>query len=88
MVNYTEVLSEDGSYTAYSNEYGEHYHSTKDGALKESLVKHVIPAFNVVQTQDVHILDICTAWVLTPLQLFFTTKNIHPKQNFTYILQN
>lgn len=54
------VLSEDGSYTAYSKEYGEHYHSTKDGALFESLVKHVHPAFALKETQDeINILDIC-----------------------------
>jgi len=54
------VLSEDGSYTAYSKEYGEHYHSTKDGALFESLVKHVEPAFKIKQNQDeINILDIC-----------------------------
>ncbi len=52
--------SEDGSYTAYSKEYGEHYHSTKDGALSESLKKHIVPAFEHVQEKDeVAILDIC-----------------------------
>ncbi len=56
---HTEILSEDGSYTAYSKEYDEHYHSTKDGALHESLVKHVIPAFSVVTKAQVNILDIC-----------------------------
>jgi len=55
-----EVKSEDGSYTAYSKEYDEHYHSTKDGALKESYQKHVIPAFkSLVQFDEVSILDIC-----------------------------
>ncbi|MDH4944417.1 MnmC family methyltransferase [Sulfurimonas sp. C5] len=54
------VLSEDGSYTAYSREYDEHYHSTKDGALKESLQKHVIPAFTIHKNKsELHILDIC-----------------------------
>lgn len=54
------VLSEDGSYTAYSKEYGEHYHSTKDGALYESLVKHVEPAFKIKQNlSEINILDIC-----------------------------
>jgi len=53
-------LSEDGSYTAYSKEYDEHYHSTKDGALKESYVKHVIPAFESLESrEEVVILDIC-----------------------------
>ncbi|MBL6973637.1 MAG: hypothetical protein ISR67_04530 [Sulfurimonas sp.] len=54
------TLSEDGSFTAYSKEYGEHYHSTKDGALHESLVKHVIPALTVQKDKDeLDILDIC-----------------------------
>ena len=53
-------LSEDGTYTAYSKEYGEHYHSTKDGALYESLVKHVIPAFELQKgKKQLTILDIC-----------------------------
>jgi len=45
---HTLTLSDDGSYTAYSKEYDEHYHSTKDGALKESLQKHVIPAYDFI----------------------------------------
>ena len=54
------TLSEDGSYTAYSKEYDEHYHSTRDGALKESLVKHVIPAFELQSAKnELSILDIC-----------------------------
>ena len=56
---HTLALSEDGSYTAYSKEYDEHYHSTKDGALFESMQKHVIPAFNVIKKDEVNILDIC-----------------------------
>jgi tRNA U34 5-methylaminomethyl-2-thiouridine-forming methyltransferase MnmC len=57
---HTEVCSEDGSYTAYSQEYNEHYHSTKDGALKESYKKHVLPAFSQTQgLEEVRILDIC-----------------------------
>lgn len=57
---HTMTLSEDGSYTAYSKEYDEHYHSTRDGALYESLVKHVQPAFRVKQdVGEINILDIC-----------------------------
>ncbi len=57
---HTEVQSADGSCTAYSKEYEEHYHSTKDGALKESLLKHIIPAFSIIDGEDeVVILDIC-----------------------------
>jgi tRNA U34 5-methylaminomethyl-2-thiouridine-forming methyltransferase MnmC len=54
------VESSDGSFTAYSNEYKEHYHSTKDGALYESLIKHVIPAFKLKKDlKEITILDIC-----------------------------
>jgi len=54
------VQSDDGSYTAYSPEYDEHYHSTKDGALHESLVKHVQPAFLLHSHKDhLKIIDIC-----------------------------
>lgn len=54
------VQSEDGSYTAYSSQYHEHYHSTKDGALNESLKKHIIPAFTLHRNKDhLKIIDIC-----------------------------
>lgn len=54
------VKSEDGSYTAYSPEYDEHYHSTKDGALNESLKKHIEPAFALhAQNPHLKIIDIC-----------------------------
>lgn len=57
---HTMTLSEDGSFTAYSKEYDEHYHSTKDGALSESLLKHVLPAFGLMQDKEsIYILDIC-----------------------------
>jgi len=39
------VECSDGTLTLYSKEFDEPYHSTKDGALNESLQKHVIPAF-------------------------------------------
>lgn len=54
------TLSDDGSFTAYSKEYDEHYHSTKDGALKESLLKHVVPTMNEMRSKkEINILDIC-----------------------------
>ena len=54
------VQSEDGSYTAYSSEYDEHYHSTKDGALNESLKKHIEPAFKRHCEKDhLRLIDIC-----------------------------
>ncbi len=55
------VKTEDGSYTAHSEAYDECYHSTRDGALRESLKKHVEPAFSLTDSKKerLEILDIC-----------------------------
>jgi len=54
------VLCEDGSNTLFSKEFNEPYHSTKDGALHESLEKHVKPAFQIKKdARSLVILDIC-----------------------------
>lgn len=67
------VRSEDGSFTAYSSQYEEHYHSTKDGALNESLKKHIIPAFTLHEYKDhLRIIDICFGLGLnTLLSLYY-----------------
>jgi len=53
-------LCEDGSYTLFSVEFDEPYHSTKDGALHESLQKHVLPALSLTKGKShLTILDIC-----------------------------
>lgn len=58
--DHTMVQSNDGSFTAYSKVYDEHYHSTKDGALQESLNKHVVPCFShLSKRSEITILDIC-----------------------------
>jgi tRNA U34 5-methylaminomethyl-2-thiouridine-forming methyltransferase MnmC len=54
------VLTSDGSTTMYSKEFDECYHSTKDGALQESLRKHIIPALTLADKEgELTILDIC-----------------------------
>lgn len=54
------VLCEDGSNTLFSVEFDEPYHSTKDGALYESLEKHVKPALALSKEKTkLTILDIC-----------------------------
>ncbi|MGW8168402.1 MAG: tRNA (5-methylaminomethyl-2-thiouridine)(34)-methyltransferase MnmD [Sulfurovaceae bacterium] len=54
------VTTKDGSQTLYSSEFDECYHSTNDGALNETLQKHIIPAFTLVsQKENLVILDIC-----------------------------
>ena len=52
--------TEDGTITLYSEEFGESYHSTYDGALHETMQKHVIPAFSFQKEKhEIKILDIC-----------------------------
>ena len=54
------ILCEDGTNTLYSKEFDEPYHSTKDGALYESLEKHVKPALSIKNKhKTLTILDIC-----------------------------
>jgi len=79
---HTIALSEDGTYTAYSKDYKEHYHSTKDGALHESFVKHVVPAMSIKETQDeIVILDICYGLGFNTLAtlLYFRENNLKSK---------
>lgn len=53
-------LSSDGSYTLFNQEYQESYHSLKDGAIKETLFKHIFPAFEYAKIQErARVLDIC-----------------------------
>jgi len=55
-----KVETADGSATLYSEAFDECYHSTRDGALKESLQKHVLPAFSLLPPRDeITILDVC-----------------------------
>ena len=77
---HTLTLSDDGSYTAYSKEYNEHYHSTKDGALYESSVKHVYPAFELMKhKKEITILDICYGLGFNTLATLY----YHKKNNLT-----
>ncbi len=59
LMKYERRRSADGSWTLYSKEFDECYHSLQDGALKEALFKHVIPAFTFVPKSHLRILDIC-----------------------------
>jgi tRNA U34 5-methylaminomethyl-2-thiouridine-forming methyltransferase MnmC len=60
-MSFEPVITEDGSHTLYSSQFNQHYHNRKDGALNESLSKHIIPAFNYFNNEkkELNILDIC-----------------------------
>lgn len=63
--------SSDGSLSAYNAQFDECYHSLKDGALSETLHKHIYPAVHCLKDSDtlkgfsaykyikIHALDIC-----------------------------
>ncbi len=55
------VKTDDESFTLYSDKYEECYHNVKDGALRESLSKHVEPALDesLWKKSSLKILDIC-----------------------------
>lgn len=53
-------LSSDGSYTLFNNEKQESYHGLKDGAVRETLFKHIFPAFEYAKfKENIRVLDIC-----------------------------
>jgi tRNA U34 5-methylaminomethyl-2-thiouridine-forming methyltransferase MnmC len=83
---HTMTPSADGSFTAYSTEYQEHYHSTKDGAWQESLQKHILPALQHTQAlEEVHILDICYGLGFNTLATILHYKTFAPhKKLFIY----
>jgi len=53
-----EVITNDGTLTLKSEKFNECYHSS-EGALSETLYKHIYPAFSVVKKDEIKILDIC-----------------------------
>jgi tRNA U34 5-methylaminomethyl-2-thiouridine-forming methyltransferase MnmC len=78
------VKSNDGTNTAYSSQYDEHYHSLNDGALNETLNKHIIPSFEYIKNKyEVNILDICFGLGYNSLATiyFYNLKNFDGKIN-------
>ena len=54
------VATKDGSNTLFSKLYNQHYHNPDDGAIDESLTKHIIPTFTFHKNEkELNILDIC-----------------------------
>jgi len=52
------IKTKDGTFTLKSEKYNECYHSS-EGALRETLYKHVYPAFEVIKKENIKILDVC-----------------------------
>ncbi|RXJ85633.1 tRNA (5-methylaminomethyl-2-thiouridine)(34)-methyltransferase MnmD [Arcobacter sp. CECT 8985] len=71
------IATVDGSNTLFSTQYNQHYHNIDDGAIHESLSKHIIPAFKFHQDKDeLNILDICFGLGYNTLStLYYIKKN-------------
>lgn len=66
-------LSSDGSYTLFNSNYQESYHSLKDGAISETLFKHIFPCFEyAIFGEKIRVLDICFG---LGYNTFFTLKH-------------
>jgi tRNA U34 5-methylaminomethyl-2-thiouridine-forming methyltransferase MnmC len=77
-MKYELKKSADGTFTMYSYEFDECYHSLRDGAFKEAYYKHIEPAFSLVSKKRLRILDICFGLginTLTTLYYFFEKQN-------------
>lgn len=74
-------LSSDGSYTLFNDKYQESYHSLKDGAMNETLCKHILPTFKYAKlSKKIRVLDICFG---LGYNTFFTLKyflSLHSSQ--------
>lgn len=46
------LKTQDGSFSLYSETYKDFYHSTKDGAILETLYKHIIPTFALINADS------------------------------------
>jgi len=53
-----EIVTNDGTITLKNEKFNECYHSS-EGAVTETLYKHIYPAFKVVKKDEIKILDIC-----------------------------
>ena len=74
------ILCEDGTNTLYSKEFDEPYHSTKDGALHESLEKYVKPSFLYKKEKEtLTILDICFGLGYNTFATLYYIKKHHLK---------
>lgn len=81
-MNYEIAKTSDGSNTYFSKEYNQHYHDIKEGAIKESLSKHIIPSIEYSKNKEkLIILDICFGLGYNTFSLLYYLKknNINKK---------
>lgn len=55
-----QILTKDSTITLYSEQFDEAYHCANDGALQETLHKHILPAFTLKkENKKLKVLDMC-----------------------------
>ncbi|WP_297813646.1 MnmC family methyltransferase [uncultured Helicobacter sp.] len=75
-----QILTKDSSVTLYNTSFGEAYHSAKDGALQETLHKHILPALSLkMQEPILSVLDICFGLGFNTLCLVHTAHSLRFK---------
>ena len=78
------VSSSDGSNTAFSTMFQEHYHSTNDGALNETFEKHITPVFELLKnSEELVILDICFGLGYNTLATLYFRDRYFPEKKVT-----
>ena len=83
------ILCEDGTNTLFSKEFNEPYHSTKDGALHESLEKYVKPSLTLSKNKtELTILDICFGLGYNTFATLYYIKQQKLVLEYTYSLPN
>ncbi|NPA03400.1 MAG: hypothetical protein GXO61_00900 [Epsilonproteobacteria bacterium] len=78
-MGYELRVTKDNSYTLYSTQYQECYHSVQDGALNEALKKHILPAFELVKKDKVKVLDICFGLGINSLATLYHLQHLNLK---------
>lgn len=75
-----QILTNDTSVTLYNTRFNEAYHNTNDGALQETLHKHILPAvalkldFKKLESKTLNVLDICFGLGFNTLSLYSVLK--------------
>lgn len=70
-----QILTEDSSVTLYNEQFCETYHSAKDGALQETLHKHILPALALKFYEPIlSVLDICFGLGFNTLCLIYMAR--------------
>lgn len=75
-----QIFTKDSSITLYNTSFCEAYHNANDGALQETLHKHILPALSLkMQEPILSVLDICFGLGFNTLCLVHTAHSLRFK---------